>query len=62
MSISFQPEYAAQNPIEWPSKLGSMDDKEKRSKMLNFEGTFSNIDVLCALRLSRFRFGLMLAE
>ena len=56
MSISFQPEYAAQNPIECPSKIRSMDGKKKRSKMLNFEGAFSNIDVLCVLRLSRLDF------
>jgi|GEM_PF-2480807 len=51
--ISFQPEYAAQNSIEWPSKIGSMDGKKKRNRMLDFERTFSNIDVLYSRRLSR---------
>jgi len=39
--------------IERPSKIGSMGGKEKRNKMLDFERTFSNIDVLRALRFSR---------
>jgi hypothetical protein len=47
--------------LNGPSKIGSMDGKEKRSDILDFEGTFSNIDVLCALRCL-VRFGLMLAE
>ena len=38
---------------KWPSKIGSMGGKEKRNMILDFERTFSNIDVPCTLRLSR---------